>query len=123
MAIIPVEKDLENQKPIPTSWRDTIVSIVEAIKLSDYVQLNAVFSVSKEDFDRIQENVEEYGEDLDSLPEATWNTSACQWVEDYWDVIVDLYTIDEGESDLSLSLRVFEENKGFKFLISSVHVE
>jgi hypothetical protein len=59
---------------------------------------------------------------LTSLPEATWETSACQWTGEYWDVLVDLFTIEEGASDLALAVRVYEDGSGYSFEIQSVHV-
>jgi hypothetical protein len=56
------------------------------------------------------------------LPEETWKTSACQWMRGYWDVLVDLFTVEEGASDLALAVRVYEEGSAYAFDIQSVHV-
>lgn len=39
----------------------------------------------------IKANIGGYGAHLVSLPEETWNTSACQWMGTYWDLLVDLF--------------------------------
>jgi hypothetical protein len=39
----------------------------------------------------------------------------------YWDVLVDLYTVEEGSSDLVLAVRVFERGNDFEFEIESIH--
>lgn len=49
-------------------------------------------------------------------------TSVCQWVGGYWDVLIDLYTVEESVSDLALSVRVYETAAGYEFDIQSVHV-
>lgn len=67
-------------------------------------------------------NVDAYGARLASLPEEAWNTSVCQWMVGYWDVLVDLFTIDEGLSDLVLAVRVYEDGVGYSFKIQSVYV-
>lgn len=40
----------------------------------------------------------------------------------HWDVLVDLWTVESGASDLVLFARVFEVENGFRFEIASVHV-
>jgi len=41
---------------------------------------------------------------------------------DYWEVLVDLYTVNENASDLVLFARVYEEDQRYCFEIESVHV-
>jgi hypothetical protein len=121
-----VSKDEQNQQPIPTVWREVLVLIVEAIKSNNYSLIDSDSSIrltSPSDRKRIEENIEEYGCRLMSLPEEAWNTSACQWMKGYWEVLVDLYTVEEGQSDLVLSIRVYEKNDEFEYEIMSVHVE
>ena len=74
------------------------------------------------DAQRIARNLESYGAHLKSLPEEAWETSACQWMGDIWDALIDLYTVEEGASDLALSVRVYEMAKGYEFDVQSVHV-
>ncbi|MEH8018965.1 hypothetical protein MN202_17110 [Rheinheimera muenzenbergensis] len=121
-----VSKDEQNQQPIPTVWREVLVLIVEAIKSNNYSLIDSDSSIrltSPSDKKRIKENIEEYGCRLISLPEDAWNTSACQWMKGYWEILVDLYTVEEGQSDLVLSVRVYEKNDEFEYEIMSVHVE
>lgn len=121
-----LEKNYTVQKPIPTIWRRTLVEIVEAIRLNDYELLDSTSQVRKlasSDANRIKKNINDYGCHLATLPENAWQNSICQWMIDYWDVLVDLYTVEEGESDLSLFIRVFEKGDAFEFEIMSVHVE
>ena len=59
---------------------------------------------------------------LAGLPEEVWLTSACQWMREYWDVLVDLYTVEEGVSELALALRVFENGSSCEFQVQSVRV-
>ena len=57
-----------------------------------------------------------------ALPEETWNSSVCMWYGDHWDVLVDLWTQEEGPSDLVLSATVSEKEMVFVFAIQLVHV-
>ncbi|AKU94643.1 hypothetical protein AKJ09_01307 [Labilithrix luteola] len=40
----------------------------------------------------------------------------------YWQVLIDLWTIESGASDLVLDAWVFETEDGFRFEINSVYV-
>jgi hypothetical protein len=124
--VVLVTKDEQNQQPIPTVWRSLLSKIVDAIKDNDYSLTNAnssIRSITPSDAIRINENIEDYGYKIISLPEETWNTSACQWMKGYWDALVDLYTKEEGRSDLILSVRIYEQGSGFEYEVMSVHVE
>lgn len=117
--------DERNQSPVPSAWRSTFTNIVEGLKDGDFDAVRNVVGVrpiSSEEAARIAENIKGYGARLTSLQDATWETSACQWMRGYWDVLVDLYTVEEGASDLALSVRVYEEGSDYVFEIQSVHV-
>lgn len=121
---VAVLKD-KKQQPVPSVWRKTISEIVEAFKDGDFTLsrgINRVRPISKDDAAGIEENIQGYGAELVSLPEETWNTSVCQWYGQHWDVIVDLYTVDEGASDLVLQLRVYEDAGGYIFEVHLVYV-
>lgn len=118
-------KDEEKQQPIPSAWRQTICEIVEAFKRGDFQLSNSVTGVrqlSLKDAERIERNIEKYGAHLTSLPADTWETSVCQWMRGYWNALIDLYTFEEGASDLALSVRVYEAVEGYEFQIESVYV-
>lgn len=121
---VAVLKD-KKQQPIPSVWRKTISEIVEAFKDRDFTLsrgISRVRPISKDDAAGIEENIQDYGAELVSLPEETWNTSVCQWYGQHWDVMVDLYTADEGASDLVLQLRIYEEAGDYIFEVHLVYV-
>ena len=122
---VPVLKDEHEQKPIPSVWRSTFSDIVEALKQGDYGLTRGVASVrpiSAEKAAGIARYIKNYGAHLISLPEEAWQTSVCQWMRDYWDVLIDLYTIEEGASDLALAVRVYEEGSAYAFEVHLVYV-
>jgi len=122
---VPVLKDEANQRPVPSVWRRTFHDIVEALKDGDFGlkrEVAGVRPITAEDATRIGNNIRSYGARLTSLREETWQTSACQWMRGHWDVLVDLFTVEEGASDLALSVRVYEEGSGYVFEVQSVHV-
>ena len=67
-------------------------------------------------------NIRDYGVNLTDLPAESWLTSVSQWMGGYWDVLVDLFSIEEGASDLTLVVRVYEVGTEYSFEIQSVHV-
>lgn len=122
---IPVLKDEEQQQPIPSQWRQTFREIVRAFSEGDFQlsrNIAGVRQLSSEDAERIVRNLESHGAHLRSLPEEAWKTSACQWMRGYWDALIDLYTSEEGASDLALSVRIYETERAYDFHVESIHV-
>lgn len=111
MDEIRVEKNEEEELPIPHLWRPTFKAIVSALVKSDY-RLSAgvknVSPVSENTAEQIKEYIEEYGEGLVELPNETWETSVYICYGSYWNVLIDLFTKDEGLSDLVLNAEVRE---------------
>lgn len=110
---------------VPSLWRKTIHDIVEAFRENDFILARSVSNVSpvsREEATRFAEYIEDYGDDLGELPDETWETSVCEWVRDFWDVTVDLYTVSEGHSDMVLALRVREDGNSYVFEVRSVYV-
>lgn len=122
---IPVVYDNETASQVPTVWRETLIRIVEAFKNNDLAAINhidCVQNIELEHLQEIAENITNYGETLVSLPDETWETSQALWMGFRWDVIVDLFTEQEGRSDLILFIRVFETNGTFEFSILDIYV-
>ena len=123
--IIPVLKNEEDELPVPTGWRQALIDIVEAFKNGDFClnnKIDFVHSVSEADADRIAGNIAAYGDELISLSEETWDTSIYQWMRGYWEILVDLVTLEEGVSDLVMFVKVRENAGKFCFTVEDVHV-
>jgi len=122
----PVSKDEHRQTPVPTVWRNTLTQIVSAFARGDYTLtrgIDGVLPVSNELALNIANNIRGYGcGELTELPDGAWRTSVCHWMDGFWDVLVDLYTIEEGASDLVLAVRVREEISRYSFDIRLVYV-
>jgi hypothetical protein len=121
--VVPISKE-RNLRPVPSAWRTTLSKIVEAFKDGDFIlaqPIPGVRSISKEDAAGIADSIEDYGAQLTSLPEDTWKTSICQWLESHWDVMVDLYAVDEGASNLILHVHVYEDGPSFAFEVHFVY--
>lgn len=125
MEKIEVEKNEEEELPIPHVWRPTFKAIVSAFVRKDYrlgSSVKNVSPVSENRAEQIKEYVEDYGELLIELPEETWDTSVYICYGNYWNVLIDLYTKGEGLSDLVLNAEVGESNNEYLFEIKLVYV-
>ena len=106
---VPVTKGAEG--PIPSAWRPTLKNIVDAFARHDYRLANGVAGVapvSEETATQIHSYIQEYGAKLVPLPQESWATSVCIWYADHWDALIDLWTEEEGPSDLVLQVQVSE---------------
>lgn len=120
----PIIKDENKAHPIPSRWRKIIANFIDHLVDGDnkYKKGKDIILVSKEDVDSIYKNIESYGVSLKTLPEESWTTSQSQWMVDYWEILVDLYSNEEGRSDLVLSATVFERDGHYEFENISVYV-
>ncbi|MBV8656383.1 MAG: hypothetical protein JO142_01020 [Burkholderiales bacterium] len=125
LDVVIVSTDESKQCSVPTAWRATLSTIVAAFKDGDFRLERGIEGVNVISADRataIAHNIASCGLRLTDLPEESWQTSVCQWQRDYWDVLVDLFTIEEEASDLSMLVRVHQANTGYVFDVVSVYV-
>ena len=125
MTEIKVEKNEENELPIPHIWRPIFKEIINAFVKGDYnlsSEIKNVNPISNETAEQIKEYVEDYGEELVELPNETWNSSVYIYYGDYWNVLIDLYTKEEGLSDLVLNAEIRENNNEYSIDIQLVYV-
>ncbi|MDN3391404.1 hypothetical protein [Pseudoalteromonas sp. APC 3691] len=118
-------KDLENEHLIASHWRPIIKLAVDAFSQNDFGLSTPIENIQPIPVDIALANksyVSDYGEVLINLPEETWETSCAQWMGDYWQIIVDLFTEDEGRSDLVLNGRVMEKNGNLSLEIGLIYV-
>ncbi len=121
----PVVKDDSREYPVPGVWRPMLHELVRRFVDGDYglsLAVEGVDSISPEAAQHIRDAVEDYGATLVELPDATWETSVVQWQGGFWDVMVDLWTEEEGQSDLVLQGRVTESDRGHRFAVHMVYV-
>ncbi len=125
MNEIVVEKNEDDELPIPHIWRPIFTKIVNAFVKRDYNLTSGIKNVNPiahNTAKQIKEYVEDYGEVLIELPEKTWDTSVYICYGDYWNVLIDLYTEDEGLSDLVLNAEVRENDNDYVFDVKLVYV-
>ncbi len=118
-------KDRSREHPIAASWRPSFREVISRFAAGDYSLssgITGVDPISPETAEHIRSNVLAYGATLTALPEAVWATSRAQWYDSFWDVLIDLWTLEEGQSDLVLQARVLETEAGVRFTIYMVYV-
>jgi len=118
-------KDEDNERPVPTVWRATFESIISALIDNDDVALNKISDLKKvtaKERNQIREYLLDYGATLAPLNADSWTTSVSIWMDGYWDVLIDLQSVEDGDTDLVLSAKVFERDGGFRYEIYMVYV-
>ena len=118
-------KDGTQQRPVPTAWRPVFREIVDAFVARDYGltgSVPGVEPVSTDKASQIREYVDGYGATLAGLSDETWESSVCIWYGTHWDALIDLWTEEEGRSDLVLHAKVSESGSGFSFSVYMVYV-
>jgi hypothetical protein len=122
---VPVTKDSENEGPIPSAWRPALKNIVDAFVRHDYRLADGVpgvAPVSEETATQIRAYIQEYGAKLIWLPQESWATSVCIWMGDHWDALIDLWTEEEGRTDLVFQAYVSEVDSEFLVTVYMVYV-
>jgi hypothetical protein len=119
-------KDSDAFHAVPNLWRPVLTSMVSALVRKDYAFSRCGVAVkvpSKGDSKFIREYIEDYGETLVDIPESVWQKAECGWYDTHWEIMVDLWTAESGESDMVLLVHVKElKEGGYRFLPRSVYV-
>ncbi len=115
----------DDEHEVPLEWRAIFEQIVEAflrndLGLSNY-PVSHVESIHPKTAEGLANNINAYGAPLASLNTATWERSVYRWMDGYWLFLVDLTTVDEEVSDLTIHARL-RGAPWAKLDIMSVHV-
>lgn len=120
-------KDPNREHPVPEPWRDTFRTIVARVLAGDY-ELHGIPGVRplspEVGADVLRDRIARYDEvTLIELPDATWDTSVAMWRGPHsWDVLIDLHTVEEGQSDLVLGARVTEIGDVYVVEVEMIYV-
>lgn len=113
---------------VPDRWRPAIESIVDRLVAKDYAGLarDGLVSYASDPTDSsIGTWIEDYPATLVALPADAWRYAErgrCSNHPDAWWVVVDLWTAEEGRSDLSMEATVRERDGQVLVVIDNVHV-
>jgi hypothetical protein len=122
---LPAVKDEHAEYPIAGAWRAPLREVVRAFVRGDYGLSQGVpdvEAVPPPTAEQIRAYIADYGATLIELPEDTWETSVSRWMGTHWEVLVDLWTAQEGRSDLVLSCAVREVDGGYRLTLDLVYV-
>src|SRR3982751_1549477 len=118
-------KDPDAAHPIASAWRPMLREVVRRLANGDYQLAQGVAGVepvSASTAEQIRSYIAEYGATLVELPDDTWRTSVAQWMGTHWEILVDLWTAEEGRSDLVLGGDVIETSAGALLAVRMVYV-
>ena len=121
----PAVKDEDAQHPVAGVWREPLRNVVRAFARGDYGLAQGVAGVEPVDAhtaQHIRDYIADYGATLVDLPDEAWDTSVAQWQGTHWELLVDLWTAEEGRSDLVLDCRVHEADNGHRITLHLVYV-
>ena len=121
----------DEERPVPTAWRPVFESIVEAIArgtVETAAELPRVDQIDPETAQQIRDAIKDYGDDLSDgvtllpLPDEAWETCIAAWQGDSWEVLIDLWSQEEGHSDLVLRAKVRDDGDEWRVAIGMVYV-
>ncbi|MEU4339460.1 hypothetical protein AB0F59_33280 [Micromonospora lupini] len=119
-------KDAALEVPIPEAWWPTLKAVVDSLAQRDGIigaGLPSVDPVPAEISQRCLQAVDDYGAaTLITPPDESWNTSVASWFGDHWRCLIDLWTEEEGRSDLVLDIDVFEHGPEYRYRLNLVYV-
>jgi hypothetical protein len=115
----------DGEHPIPEHLRPTFRQIAAAFAAGDFelreTRVDGVLVIDADTANAIAGNIAAYGSALAPLSEDTWQRSIYRWMDGYWQALVDLSTIDETVSDLTVHAMIFGDDK-LSLRVESVHV-
>ena len=121
----PALKDPDAAHPIADAWRPMLREVVRHLAQGDHALargVRGVAPVAASTAGQMRDYIAEYGATLVELPDDTWQTSVAQWMGTHWEVLVDLWTAEEGRSDLVLAGDVVETSAGPLLTVRAVYV-
>lgn len=111
---------------VPEDWRAELVDVVSALAEGDYTLSSLgdpVHEIDESTAMQIREAIEDYGATLAPLPEEAWQYAEAMWrVGDEYDVMVNLWTEEDGRSDLVLAATVIGEDSNIEIDVKLVYV-
>lgn len=121
----PAVKDPDAAHPIAGAGRPMLREGVRRfVQGDDHLAqgVPGVEPVSTATAEQVGDYLAHYGATLAELPDDTWQMSVAQWMETHWDILVDLWTAEEGRSDLVPEGKVIETSTGPRLTFHMVYV-
>ena len=119
---------MHDVEQVPERWRLAIVEVVHRLVVRDYAGLaqdGFVRDATTTVDDSVGDWIEDYPATLVELPSEAWLHASCGKIKTErgaWWLVVDLWTKEEGRSDLSLEGTVRDDGTNVRVEIANVHV-
>ena len=113
-----VKKDANTELPVPSEWRNVLEQIANAFVENNFPTepLKSHLGQYRESIIAInQANIKNYPDEIGLLNSKSWDTSCYLWMEDSWDVLLDLSDENGETTDLVLHVTVKENADSFIF--------
>lgn len=116
---------MDDRGEVPEFLVPHIRDIVRELAAGNYEKLEADGRAGRLTAGQLREAIEHYGRTFVELPEEglqyVW-VYPQTWGENAWRVDVDLWTIEEGRSDLTLSMLMEKAGDGIRVGVENLHV-
>lgn len=112
------------EAPLPPEGWSVLKKLVELLVNRDFESIKASGAAARVPVDALEDEMNEHGRSFIPLPDAAWERVEPIQVQDEarWYVDVDLWTVEDGESDLTLSVEVERAGDGtWKAEIQNLH--
>ncbi|WP_156457689.1 hypothetical protein [Altererythrobacter sp. Root672] len=114
------------EHPVPEPLRSTFRQIADAFVAGDFQlrdhSISGVRPLDPDTAEWIADSISTYGDAIAPLNEETWNRSVYRWMDGYWQALVDLTTISEPVSDLTLHAKLYEIDHDLVVTVDAVYV-
>lgn len=120
-----VEKDPDNERPIPMAWRTDLKIITDSFVNNATPTALSFVKLTPMDDDSLNislANIRDYPDEIGLLSEKSWETSIHIWMGRYWDILLDLTDANGGVSDLVLDGKMYEDVEGYIFKPHLIYV-
>lgn len=115
----------DEEHPVPEAVRPRFQELAAAFVTGDFQlsrhALDGVAPIAADTAAFIEEQIAAYGASLAALSDDVWQRSAYLRVDDHWEFLIDLSTVQEPVSDLVLHAKLFGGPSG-RIEVWSVHV-
>jgi hypothetical protein len=114
-----------DEHPVPEDMRPRFQELIAAFVTGDFQlsrqALDGIASIGADTAKFIEGQIAAYGDSLAPLSDDVWQRSTFRWMDDHWEFLIDLSTVQERVSDLALHAKLFDGPNG-RIEVWSVHV-
>jgi len=110
---------------LPDGFRAPIADLVNALVRGDFASLDRDGRSGRVGADGLRRSIVKYGRTLTGLPDEAYDLADAGTVDarpGEWWIVVPMWTVEEGRSDLSLELAARPTPDGHRFEVTDLHV-